>query len=146
MKKIYLIRKKVSSTIIWNWKDFERCKWRKKEKKLATRWSCWRKESEKEVFETEVYIKRNKSYRQVTSFTTRHQMLMIVSRSSEDGFYYSGKIIKQKDSRHYVIDFDEGSNACVASRHVITRSGAVSCPTLKVMTSSFYQRDIIWLA
>jgi len=72
-------------------------------------------------------VKKKSSKRKFTSKGTK-----VIARSSEDGFYYSGKIIKQKDSRHYVIDFDEGSNACVASRHVITRSGAVSCPTLKI--------------
>ncbi|PIK59277.1 putative von Willebrand factor A domain-containing protein 3B [Apostichopus japonicus] len=57
--------------------------------------------------------------------------MKVIARSMDDGLYYPGAVVKNKDARNVEVKFQSLGKLSVASRFVIATSGAKAMPRLK---------------
>ncbi|XP_076807901.1 von Willebrand factor A domain-containing protein 3B-like isoform X2 [Clavelina lepadiformis] len=87
-------------------------------------------ESENEVKEKEDKPEKHKLIKRNNIDRLKGQK--VIARDEIDGFYYTGVVVKSTDARHAQVLFKHGDEANIPTRFVIQRSGAVSCPPLKI--------------
>uniref|UniRef100_H2ZCD6 VWFA domain-containing protein n=1 Tax=Ciona savignyi TaxID=51511 RepID=H2ZCD6_CIOSA len=79
-----------------------------------------------------VQFESRKSSKKRRKFIDRLRGQSVIARDECDGFYYPGMVKHCTDMRHALVVFEDRPEAIVPTRFVISMSGAISCPQLRV--------------